>query len=236
MTLLAPDVLEEARQLSPLVSGLALAVGLLLWLLGGWAHRFWLVLATTLVAGLFGLRFGPEYGMQPLVAGLLLAVAAGALALSLVRVLVFVAVGLAAVALAGAVAPSWDEPLTCFLAGGLLGIFLFQFWLTVLASAAGTLLMAYAGLCLASQLGRADVVSWAVRNAPLLNWCCAATAVCGVLMQYLLQSRHARKLRRKAERDARARQEEEERLARRPPPPPRPWWKQLWKKPSRRAG
>src|SRR5262245_66462146 len=91
MHLLAPDVLAEARGLSVAVSATGLAVGVMLWLLGWWGHRFWIVLAATLGAGILGLCSGPAYGAQPLVAGLLSAVAAGALALALVRVVAWLA-------------------------------------------------------------------------------------------------------------------------------------------------
>src|SRR3954447_23093119 len=156
MQLLAPDILEAAqpRQLSPLIPGLGLLIGLLLWLYGGRSHRFWLSLCLTVGAGCVGLQYGAAYGMQPLVAGLLLAVAVGALALALVRLLLFTAGGLAALAVVQAVAPAWDEPLVSFLAGGLLGVFLYQFWVTALTSLAGTLAMAYSGLCLLERFAR----------------------------------------------------------------------------------
>ena len=77
MQLLAPDILEEARGLSPLLSGTGLGIGFLLWSFGGRTHRFWLAMSVTLTAGLLGLTLGKQYGMQPLVAGLLLAVSAG---------------------------------------------------------------------------------------------------------------------------------------------------------------
>src|SRR5437588_12030549 len=96
MQMLAPDILSEARGLSVAVSGTGLAVGLALWLLGGRGHRFWVVLVTTVAAGVIGLQSGAAYGVQPMVAGLLAAVAAGAMALALMRVVAFVAGGLVA--------------------------------------------------------------------------------------------------------------------------------------------
>ena len=74
---LAPDILEETRSLSPFLSGAGVVIGFLLWSLGGRTHRFWLAMSVTLAAGLLGLAHGKEYGMQPLVAALLLAVSAG---------------------------------------------------------------------------------------------------------------------------------------------------------------
>src|SRR5438034_242014 len=112
MQLIAPDILQEAQGLSPAVSGTALFVGLVLWLTGWSWHRFWVVLSATAGAGLFGLLSSPYYKVQPLVAGLLLAVAAGVLALTLVRVLAFLTGGLAGwLAVTHALAPStWDFP------------------------------------------------------------------------------------------------------------------------------
>src|ERR1700738_1495210 len=89
MTLVSPDILAEAQELSLLVLITTWLIGFLLWLLGGWGHRFCIVLLTTLFGGISGLYLGPPFGMQPLVAGLMMAVAAGALALALVRVGVF---------------------------------------------------------------------------------------------------------------------------------------------------
>jgi hypothetical protein len=163
MTLVAPDILKECLDLSPGTTLLALAIGCALWLLGGWGHRFCTVLLTTLIAGVVGLRSAPLWGMQPLVAGLLLAVSAGALAMSLVRVGVFLGVGIGLLYLARLIVPTWDEPVAVFVAGGLLGVLLFRFWIMAAASLAGTLLMTYSILCLLSRYARMDVASWAVR-------------------------------------------------------------------------
>jgi hypothetical protein len=222
MNLVSPDILEEVRQLSPFVLATGLVIGLLLWLFGGRGHRFWLALAMTVAGGLFGLSFGAAYSMQPLVAGLLLAVTAGALALALTRVLLFVAGGGACIWLARAVAPSWDEPALCFLIGGLLGVLLYKVWVAALSSLAGALLIAYSILGLLSSFGLGNVTTWAEQQAPLLNWICAATAVLGLMTQLLMERRRRRRLREKAaEREA-------EEFARDhpppPPPPPRRWW------------
>src|SRR5436189_773433 len=116
MQFLAPDILDAARQVSLGVSGTGCAVGLLLWLTGWYGHRFWIVLGSTVVAGVAGLLLGPAHGMQPLVAGLLFAIAAGVLALALVRVIVFAAGGAAVcVACRGLLPAGWDGPLACFL-------------------------------------------------------------------------------------------------------------------------
>src|SRR5262249_12085001 len=97
MQLVVPEILDEARGFSVAVSVTALVMGLSLWLIGWRSHRFWIVLGTTIGAGVWGLSSGPIYGTPGLVAGLLLALAAGALALALVRVVAFAAGGLAIV-------------------------------------------------------------------------------------------------------------------------------------------
>jgi MFS family permease len=186
MQLLAPDILEDARGFSVAVSGTAFLIGALLWLFGWRGHRFWIVLAATVGAGILGLYSGPAHKMQPLVAGLLLAVAAGALALSLIRVVAFVAGGICAWAVVHAVSPAWNEPVICLLVGGLLGLVLFRVWTMILTSSAGTLLMAYSGLCLAHKLGNVDVVALAEKQAILLNVGCGVLAFLGVVAQFLL--------------------------------------------------
>jgi hypothetical protein len=235
MQLLEPDILRDVRELSPVLTGTGLVVGLFLWLMGARSHRFWLALVMTLTAGILGLLFGPRYGgMQPLVAGLLLAVAVGALALALVRILLFAAAGLMGLWLAGHLAPGWDQPLVCFLAAGLAGVLLYKFWITVLASLTGTLLMGYSGLGLLAHLKKVDVVGWAERNGPLLNWACAAVAATGLLAQFLLERRRNRKPKKKEEPK---KEPEEPPKKPAPKPPPRPtWWGWVQKVGLRRAG
>jgi hypothetical protein len=222
MNLVDPDILAEARGLPPVAPGIGLAVGLVLWLFGARSHRFWIALVITMSAGLIGLAHGPSYGMQPLVAGLLLAIAAGALALSLVRVLLFAAGGFAALAVMHAVAPNHDEPLISFIVGGLGGILLYRFWITTLTSLIGTLLIVYSGLCLADRFHALDATAWSAQNAGLLNWGCAGGAVMGLLVQFLLDRRRKRKAKKRKHED----DEEEERrsLHRHKPKPKATWW------------
>lgn len=224
MQLVAPDILEEARLLSPLLSGSGLLVGFLLWSLGGRTHRFWLAMSVTLTAGLLGLTLGRDYGMQPLVAGLLLAVSAGALALSLVRILLFAAGGLAALGLIHFLSPSWDEPIAVFLVGGLIGVFLYRFWIIAFSSLIGTLLLAYGALSLLDRLHMVDSVAWTRKNGPLLNWGCAALIVAGILVQFLLERRR----RRNAQADAEPEPEPIVVAPLLPPPPSNPAPKGLW--------
>ena len=62
MQLIATDILADICGLSlvPLCTGLG--IGLFLWLFGWWSHRFWVVLVTTVLAGLFSatLALAPE--------------------------------------------------------------------------------------------------------------------------------------------------------------------------------
>jgi hypothetical protein len=199
MHLLAPDLLADARELSVPVTVAGLVLGLALWLLGWRGHRFWIVLSATLTGGIAGLVSSPNYGVQPLVAGLLAAVASGVLALALVRVLAFVAGGLCACLLMHAIAPSWDQPLVSLLVGGLIGIYLFRLGTMVLTSMVGTLLVAYCALCLLDRIGTLNSVQWADSNAVLLNWLCGSGAILGVLSQFLLERRRLRKKREKEE-------------------------------------
>src|SRR5262249_60362873 len=72
MQFIAPDILQEARELSPAVSGTALFIGLMLWLTGWSWHRFWVVLAATSGAGGVGRSFSPPLQIATLSAPLTL--------------------------------------------------------------------------------------------------------------------------------------------------------------------
>jgi MFS family permease len=196
MQFIALDILAEGRGLSAPLCAAGVAVGLLLWLTGWWGHRFWIVLVTTVLAGLFGLVKGPAFQVQPLVAGLLLAVAAGLLALALVRVVAFAAGGAAAWLLVRALGPAtWHEPLVCFLVGGLVALLLFRLWMMVLASLAGSLFMLYFGLWLGERLSKWDAVALTTQHTELFNWGCGGLALAGFLIQFFLERRRARKAR-----------------------------------------
>jgi hypothetical protein len=192
MQLAAPDILAEASQLSVAVIACAFVIGLLLWLFGWRGHRFWLVLAATIAGGIFGLYSGPAYGTHALVAGLLLAVAAGAMALSLIRLLAFIAGGIFAWFAVHALAPAWNSALVSFLIGGLTGLLLFRLWTMVLTSAAGTVLMTYSGLCLAKNFANLDIVDLAEKRVVLLNCLCAAITILGVVAQFVIDRRLGR--------------------------------------------
>jgi hypothetical protein len=200
MQLIAPDILEEAQGLSTAVSGTALLVGFLLWLLGWRGHRFWIVLATTICAGIMGLYAGPAYGSHAVVAGVLLAVAAGALALALVRVVAFAGAGISAWLVVRSLVPAWDEPIVFILVGGLIGLLLFRLWTMALTSLGGTLLMMYSGLCLAKALGNVDVVDLATKQGILLSGTCGGIALLGLIVQFVLERQRARQGRKRSSR------------------------------------
>ncbi len=222
MYLLAPDILELTRQLSPAVSALGGLVGLLLWLLGARSHRFWLSLVVTVSAGVAGLSVARDFDVQPLVAALLLALSAGLLSLALARITLFLAGGVAFLVLLRASGLAWNE-FVCFLAGGLVGVVLYRLWIMAVSSLVGTLLFSYAFFSLLDHLGQLDSVAWAARHGPLLNWGLGGWVVLGVLAQFVLDRRRQGK---KA--TARSRKKKEERPAPVPPPPPPPpkpkWW------------
>jgi hypothetical protein len=230
MQLVAPDILAEAKGLSLGACGISIGVGLLLWLLGGRAHRFLTVLLTTLLAGLWGLHAAADYGVQPLVAALLLAIAAGVLSLALVRLVAFFAAGFATWVIVHALVPAWDDSLAFFVAGGLVGLLLFRLWMVVLTSLAGTLVMLYSALCLADTLGILSAVDVANDQAPVLNWAIAAGTVVGLVVQYLLDRYRAYRA-GVAEQKEKERKEREAQYRR---PRRRPWWG--WGSNYRRAG
>jgi hypothetical protein len=201
MQLVDAGILEAAVGLSvPLCAG-GLLIGVLLWIAGGLMHRFWVVVGATVLAGVAGMYWGKQYDMQPLVAGLLVAVSVGSLALALFRIALFLVSGLTVAWVASVLAPSWNESIACFFAGGLLGIALYRLCVIVLASFAGTLLIGYSGLVLASTFGNVDVVALADKQAPLMNWAVGAVTVLGVLVQIILHRRRKAALYARAEED-----------------------------------
>jgi hypothetical protein len=189
MHLIAPDMLADAKGLSPALCILGLAAGAALWLVGWRSHRFWVVLIITVLGGVFGLSQGPSLRAQPLVAAVLLAVAAGMLALALVRLVAFGAAGLAFLAAAQALGPPGEGAAVFFLAGGLMGLLLFRLWVMALTSLGGTLLIGHSLLCLLDRLGRMDAPAWAEGHGKLLNWVCGGLAVLGLGVQLFL-NRH----------------------------------------------
>lgn len=197
MQLVATDLLADACGLSVGPAVLALLAGLVLWLFGWQSHRFWVVLVTTVLAGIFGLSEATELQTQPLAGAILMALAAGLLALSLVRVFGFFAAGLALLLLIQELWPGLNQPVLTFLVGGLLCLLLFRWCVMALTSYAGTLLALGGVLMLVNLYARTDVVAWAERSAGLLNVLCVLLAVIGFACQFVIDRREAR--RKKAE-------------------------------------
>ena len=110
MQLIAPDIFGEVGRLSTGACIIGFVAGLLIWLTGWWQHRFWVVASLTAAAGVLGLQSGRANGVQPLVAGLLAALAAGYLALELARVLAFVGGGAVSGLLVRTFLPTGYEP------------------------------------------------------------------------------------------------------------------------------
>jgi hypothetical protein len=186
MQIVWPEYLVTLRDLSVGGNAIGLSLGVLLWLFGWLGHRFWIVLLATAGAGILGLYLNPVFGPSSLLIGLLLAASGGMLALSLVRVVAFAAGGLALWLGVRAWAPAWNEPLVCFLIGGLVGVCLFRVWTMALTSALGTLFMAYFGLSLAERLAKLDVPAFLEKRNLLLNWSILGVALVGFGLQLLL--------------------------------------------------
>lgn len=183
MTLICPDVLAEARGLSPGAAGFLLFVGFLLWAFGWRWHRFWVVFAITLTAGLLGISAGKSAGSQVLVVGVLLAVSAGMLALELAKILAFVTGGIAAWVATEAMFPQAQELWAMFLCGGLIGVALYRVWTMVATSLVGILLCWHSLLVMAESLFGLDGAKLAAENNVALNSGVIGASLLGVVVQ-----------------------------------------------------
>lgn len=183
-SMIAADMLMAMRGLpiTALVSCGLVGIGLIV--TGWWMHRFWAALTATLAAGLTGLRLGPDFGMPPIIAGVLAAVAAGCLALSLVRVGLFVGCGVACWLAAQTYTPKEPTPVIALVAGGLLGVFMFRFWIIVITSGVGVVLVVYNTLVLLEHMMRFDAVQWTAANASVINTAMAGSVFGCTLLQY----------------------------------------------------
>ncbi len=184
MQLISPDVLAAAQGLSPAAAFCLLVLGVLLWGAGWRYHRFFVVFAITLGAGVAGLSAGRQAaGQQVLVVGVLVALAAGVLALELAKLLAFVSGGVAAWVGAQAVVPDAQELWAVFLSGALIGVVLYRVWTMLVTGLVGTLVAAHAGLAAAGTLFKFDCVKWAASHPVELNGAAVAIAVFGVVVQ-----------------------------------------------------
>jgi hypothetical protein len=185
MQLIAADIIDEAHGLSIPFAAAGVALALLLFVMGWRWHRFWVVLATTVGAGLIGLSQHQAIGPRMLAAGLLLAVAAGMMAIDLSRLLAFIVAGFAAWLIVQKVLPTFQEPLICFLVGGILGVLLYRLQLMLLTSFAGTVLFGYCAILMTEKLseGRFEAADWARANALGLNIAVVVVSLLGVAAQ-----------------------------------------------------
>lgn len=196
MSLIDSEILADVLLLSPGLLIAGMVVGGALWLFGWRWHRFWIVLAATIAAGIFGLVNAGRFQSPPLVAAPLLALAAGVLALALVRLLAFFTGGMGGLVLVQSMAPQWEQPLVAFVLSGLVGLFLFRWCWMGLTSWTGTLLLAHCGLGLGQHYRALDVPTWIEQTGPMLNWILGGVAFLGLAFQFLLDRRVRRRRRR----------------------------------------
>ncbi|MSU79099.1 MAG: hypothetical protein EXS16_13545 [Gemmataceae bacterium] len=199
MLLIATDILADLCGLSLGMILTMFPIGLMLWLLGWWSHRFWIVLGSTVLAGVFGLMEAPAWRVQPIVVAVLLAIAAGVLALALIRVVTFVAGGLGGVYLVQLALPTVNQPLITFLICGLIGLLLFRWFFMASTSLAGGALLIYASLALFTYYERIDAVTWTNENSLLATSICGGLALCGFGMQFLLDRWRTRRRKEREE-------------------------------------
>lgn len=189
MHLISPDILTEAHGLSfPFTAG-GMAIGILLWLFGWRWHRFWVVLFTTVIAGIYGLTLPQAGGPKTFAIGLLLAVTAGLLAIDLSRFIAFASSGLGCWYIVHMIVPAFREPLICFLAGGILGILLYRLQLMLLSSFVGAVIACYCVMLLMETLTKDAFVAadWARGHSVALNIGMIVLALAGMAVQGQLE-------------------------------------------------
>jgi hypothetical protein len=185
MHLISPAVLTDAKGLSIGAAAFLLFVGVLLWGFGWRWHRFWVVFAVTLTAGVLGIGAGRTAGAQVLVVGVLLSVAVGMLALEVAKIGAFLSAGTAGWVAGQAVMPQAQELWLMFVCGGLVGVVLYRLWTMLATSLVGVLLMGHAALVLVDSLKAIGPPDIATKYATILNWTVGVLVVAGVGVQSL---------------------------------------------------
>lgn len=183
MNLIVTDILNEGRGLSMVAIITALVLGLMLWIFGWRAHRFWIVVGVTVTGGLYGLSAGQATGVNMIAMGLMLSLSAGLLALELARVFAFLAAGTVVWLAVGALFPQGRELWLVFLAGGLIGILFYRLWTMTLTSFLGTIIAVHAILILLGELAKLDAVAFAHNNSTGLNIGVALLSAMGLAIQ-----------------------------------------------------
>jgi hypothetical protein len=186
MQLIASDILAEGNGLSVPFSAAGVVLGLLLWAYGWRWHRFWVVFAATVGAGIYGLHIqSAGAGPRMLAVAVLLAVAVGMMAIDLSRLIAFATAGLGCWLIVRAVVPAFQEPMICILAGGVLGLCLYRLQMMLIFSFSGVLLFGHCALWLFEKLMEAEfnAEKWAANNSLALNIAVIATSLLGVAIQ-----------------------------------------------------
>jgi hypothetical protein len=186
MVLIAPDILADACGLSLGPVLVMVPIGLVLWLLGWWSHRFWVVLVSTVLGGIYGLSLAPNFHLLGVTTAVLLALSAGVLALALIRLVAFAAGGVAGLLIVQAAYPSFNQPLIAFLVSGLVCLALFRPCMMALTSLAGSVTLTCAALMLLHHNAVLDVPAWSAQSAVLVNGVIGVLALLGLVIQLLL--------------------------------------------------
>jgi hypothetical protein len=183
MHLISPEVLTDAKGLSVGATGFFLFVGFLIWAMGWRWHKFWVVFAITVTAGLLGLGAGRASGTQVLAVGVLVAIAAGVLALEIAKITAFITGGTAAWLAAQAVMPEAQELWAAFLSGGLLGVVLYRMWTMLATALIGALVFWHALFLMLDTLGAVNAVEIVTQHHAALNTAILAATVIGAFVQ-----------------------------------------------------
>ena len=195
MQVLSADVLADVLELPVPTLLVLMGIGAALALTGWRWHRFWLTICVSMISGLVGLRQAQAWGInQPIIAGVLLAAAAGCLALSLARVGLFLAYGLAAWYAMKRLAPPYAIPAICICVGGLFSVLFYRFCVVLLTSVVGSILFTYAALAYAQLQNWFPMQTWLREQSLAAHGSLAGLCLVTLMLQlYLWRKQRVRK-------------------------------------------
>jgi hypothetical protein len=160
------EVLQAARGMSVAMLSTWLALGLAVWLFGWRWHRFWITSAAVIAAAAITWQCGNIWTQTPpVIAVIVVALAAAVVAVELARLVVFVLGGAILLYLTSQHLPEFHDTWLAFPLGGLVAVLLFRLGWIIITSLLGTLIATHAILLLVEPIATFDSVQWSRDNS-----------------------------------------------------------------------